>query len=136
MHRYAESVFPSIEKDQRSADTQTGIEETNQHSEYRRFACEECSEPFYYPRVVCPFCFSARVHWLECSGSGRIYSYSVVRRGEPYAIAFVELDEGPRLMTNIVDCDFDAIRIGDPVAVVFRDLDGVPTPMFSPKAGA
>ena len=98
--------------------------------------CEECSEPFYYPRVVCPFCFSARVHWLECSGNGRIYSYSVVRRGEPYAIAFVELDEGPRLMTNIVDCDFDAIRIGDPVAVVFRDLDGVPTPMFSPKAGA
>jgi uncharacterized OB-fold protein len=98
--------------------------------------CEECSEPFYYPRVVCPFCFSARVRWLECSGNGRIYSYSVVRRGEPYAIAFVELDEGPRLMTNIVDCDFDAIRIGDPVAVVFRDLDGVPTPMFSPKAGA
>jgi uncharacterized OB-fold protein len=98
--------------------------------------CEECSEPFYYPRVVCPFCFSARVRWLECSGNGRIYSYSVLRRREPYAIAFVELDEGPRLMTNIVDCDFDAIRIGDPVAVVFRDLDGVPTPMFSPKAGA
>ncbi len=98
--------------------------------------CEECREPFYYPRVVCPFCFSTRVRWLECSGSGRIYSYSVVRRGEPYAIAFVELDEGPRLMTNIVDCDFDAIRVGDPVAVVFRDLDGVLTPMFSPKAGA
>ena len=92
--------------------------------------CDACGEPFYYPRVVCPFCLSGSVCWLECSGQGHIYSYSIVRRGVPYAIALVTLLEGPNMMTNIVDCPPDDIRIGRAVTVVFRDVDGAPTPMF------
>ncbi|PSJ65223.1 Zn-ribbon domain-containing OB-fold protein [Kumtagia ephedrae] len=94
--------------------------------------CEECGDAFHYPRVVCPYCLSDRLAWVECAGTGRIYSFSVMRRGDPYAIAFVELDEGPRLMTNIVDCDLDAIEVEQKVQVTFRDVDGIATPMFRP----
>lgn len=94
--------------------------------------CDRCAEAFYYPRVVCPFCLSASVSWLECSGRGTVYSYSVVRRGEPYAIALVTLEEGPNVMTTIVDCSIDDIRIGQAVSVVFCDVDGVLAPMFQP----
>jgi len=94
--------------------------------------CEECGDAFYYPRAACPFCLSSNVRWMECSGNGRIYSYSVTRRGDPYAIAFVTLEEGPKMMTNIVDCPVDEIAVDQPVCVVFRDLEGVPTPMFRP----
>jgi uncharacterized OB-fold protein len=55
------------------------------------------------------------------------------RAKEPYAIAYVTLAEGPTMMTNIVDCDFDALRVGQPVAVVFKDTEnGPPVPMFKP----
>ncbi len=68
------------------------------------------------------------------SGRGTIYSYSVMRRAPvPYAIAYVTLEEGVTMMTNIVDCDFDALRIGQPVRVVFKPTDGgPPVPMFTP----
>ncbi len=95
--------------------------------------CTKCGEAFHYPRSVCPFCMSDQPEWKECSGDGTIYSFSIMRRGEPYVLAIVTLDEGPRLMTNIVDCDFDAIEIGQQVSVTFKDVDGVAVPMFAPK---
>ncbi len=98
--------------------------------------CGGCGSAFYYPRVVCPFCLSSDVGWFECKGEGEIYSVSVMRRGEPYALAYVTLDEGPRMMTNIVDCDLDSIGIGQRVAVVFKDIEGIPTPMFRPAGPA
>ncbi len=66
--------------------------------------------------------------------SGTIYTFSVMRRAkEPYAIAYVTLAEGPTMLTNIVDCDFDALAIGQPVSVVFQDTEnGPPVPMFRP----
>lgn len=96
--------------------------------------CEACGEPHYYPRAVCPFCGSDRTVWLEASGRGTIYSYSVFRRAPvPYAIAYVTLEEGPTMMTNIVDGDLDAIRIGQRVRVRFAPTDGgPPVPMFAP----
>lgn len=94
--------------------------------------CEQCGDVFHYPRFVCPFCLSDKLEWVECSGRAKIYSHSVMRRGEPYAIAMVTLEEGPRLMTNIVDCDLDAIAIDQDVTVVFKDVDGIATPMFTP----
>ena len=97
--------------------------------------CRDCGEPHYYPRVLCPFCGSENVAFKACSGRGRIYAVSVFRRADPpYALAYVELEEGPRMMTNIVDCDLDAIAIDDAVTVVFADRDGIPTPMFPPAA--
>jgi len=97
--------------------------------------CESCGEVHYYPRALCPFCFSDRTIWLECSGRGRIYSFSVMRRAPvPYALAYVTLAEGPTMMTNIVDCDLDAIRIGQPVVLVFKPSEsGQAVPMFTPS---
>ncbi len=88
----------------------------------------------WYPRAICPFCASDKIEWRAASGKGTIYTYSVMRRAkEPYAIAYVTLAEGPTMMTNIVDCDFDVLRVGQPVTVVFKDTEnGPPVPMFKP----
>ena len=96
--------------------------------------CTGCSELHHYPRAICPFCGSDRTEWTEATGRGTVFSFSVLRRTPtPYAIAYVTLAEGPTVMTNIVDCDLDAIRIGQPVRVVFKPTDGgPPVPMFSP----
>ena len=96
--------------------------------------CTACRELHWYPRALCPFCGSDRTEWIEASGRGTVYSYSVFRRAPiPYAIAYVTLAEGPTLMTNIVDCDLDAIRIGQAVRVTFKPTEGgPPVPMFSP----
>jgi uncharacterized OB-fold protein len=96
--------------------------------------CLDCKEPHHYPRALCPHCFSDKTEWRTVSGKGKIYSFSVMRRAPvPYAIAYVALDEGITMMTNIVECDFDALRIGQPVTVVFKPSDGgPPVPMFKP----
>ncbi|MSQ73705.1 MAG: Zn-ribbon domain-containing OB-fold protein [Betaproteobacteria bacterium] len=99
--------------------------------------CLACGEAHYFPRSLCPFCFSDRTEWKEASGKGTIYTYSVTRRAGPavYVIAYVTLDEGPTMMTNIVDCDPDTVRIGQRVAVVFSESDGgPPVPMFRPAS--
>lgn len=97
--------------------------------------CTACSQPHYYPRAICPFCMSDRTEWITTSGRGTIYSYSVMRRVPvPYAIAYVTLEEGVTMLTNIVDCDLDAIRIGHRVKVVFKATEGgPPVPMFTPS---
>ena len=96
--------------------------------------CAACGERHHYPRALCPFCGSDRTEWQEVSGRGTVYSYSVMRRvPAPYVLAYVTLDEGPTVMTNLVDCDFDAIRIGQKVRVVFKPTEGgPPVPMFTP----
>jgi len=97
--------------------------------------CDECGKPHYYPRAVCPLCFSDRTRMSASTGQGAIYSYSVLRRGvpAPYAIAYVRLDEGVTVMTNLVDCDFDALSIGQRVKVAFKPAeDGSPVPVFTP----
>ena len=96
--------------------------------------CLSCGQVHHYPRSICPFCFGDTTEWREASGRGTIYSYSVMRRAPvPYAIAYVTLEEGVTMMTNIVDCDLDAIRIGQEVKVVFRPTEGgPPVPMFAP----
>lgn len=99
--------------------------------------CDSCDEFHYYPRVICPNCTSDKTSWVEAKGTGVIYTYSVMRRGVQYAIAFVELDEGPKMMTNIVDCDLDTVHIGQRVKVVFKqsgdeDKPGPFIPCFTP----
>jgi len=96
--------------------------------------CTACGEFHYYPRAVCPLCASERTEWVAAQGRGRIYSFSVMRRvAEPYAIAYVTLDEGVTMLTNLVDCDFARLRIGDPVQLVFKPAaGGEMIPMFTP----
>ncbi|HEV7914221.1 MAG TPA: Zn-ribbon domain-containing OB-fold protein, partial [Albitalea sp.] len=82
--------------------------------------CTACGEHHHFPRSICPFCFSDKTEWRDASGRGTIYSYSVMRRVDvPYVIAYVTLDEGVTVMTNIVGCDPDSVRIGQPVKVKF-----------------
>ncbi|HWS75898.1 MAG TPA: Zn-ribbon domain-containing OB-fold protein [Quisquiliibacterium sp.] len=97
-------------------------------------ACRACGRAHWYPKVVCPFCHSADLEWREASGRGTIYTYSVMRRVEvPYVLAYVTLEEGPTLMTNIVDCDVDSVRIGQSVRVRFRQApQGRTVPVFAP----
>ena len=97
--------------------------------------CTACSKFHHYPRALCPLCFSDRTEWRESKGRGTVYTYSVLRRGvpQPYCIAYVTLEEGVSLMTNLVDCNFDDLRIGKSVKVVFKPTDGgPPVPMFTP----
>ena len=96
--------------------------------------CTACGKAHWYPRAICPFCAGDKIAWREASGRGTIYTYSVMRRvKKPYAIAHVTLAEGPTMLTNIVDCDFDKLYIGQPVAVVFQETEnGPPAPMFRP----
>jgi uncharacterized OB-fold protein len=96
--------------------------------------CDDCGAVHFYPRAICPACFSDKTSLQQASGEGTIYTYSVMRRASvPYAIAYVTLAEGVSMMTNIVDCDLDRIRIGQKVKLVFKPSDGgPPVPMFTP----
>ncbi|OLB10128.1 MAG: DNA-binding protein [Candidatus Rokubacteria bacterium 13_2_20CM_2_64_8] len=96
--------------------------------------CTACGQSHHYPRTICPFCGSDATEWRPASGRGKVYTYSVMRRvPEPYVIAYVTLEEGPMMMTNIVDCDLDSVRIGQAVRVVFKPSEGgPPVPMFAP----
>ena len=98
--------------------------------------CNACGENHYYPRSNCPLCGSDQTDWLESKGKGEIYSLSTMRRGPdaPYTLAYVTLDEGPAVMTNIETGDHDALTIGQRVAVNFIASDGGPPyPLFTPE---
>jgi len=97
--------------------------------------CTACGQYHHYPRAICPHCFSERTEWREAKGTGAVYTCSVLKRGVPvpYCIAYVTLEEGVSMLTNIVDCDLEAVRIGQKVKVVFMPTDGgPPVPMFTP----
>jgi len=97
--------------------------------------CNSCGKVHWFPRTICPICGSSNTEWREGSGKGTIYTYTVMRRAkEPYVLAYVELDEGPRMLTNIVDCDFERVDIGQKVQVVFVPTapEAPPVPCFRP----
>ena len=99
--------------------------------------CKDTGRHFWYPRGCSPFTLSNNVELVEAKGTGTIYSYSVMRPKDPkqsYAVAYVELDEGVRVFTNIVDCDLDSLKIGQKVRVVFKPTQGgsPPATMFTP----
>jgi uncharacterized protein len=96
--------------------------------------CNSCGRSHWYPRAICPHCFSQDLSWPQASGKGTVYSFSVMKRAEvPYAIAYVTLEEGPTMMTNIVDCDLDSIKVGQKVRLKFVPSEnGPPMPMFAP----
>lgn len=99
--------------------------------------CEDCKEHHFYPRSMCPFCHSTNTDWRPASGRGRVYSYSIQRRvPQPFVMAYVTLEEGPTMMTHIVDVEpLESVRIGQAVELVFRQgPDGPDTPMFRPAA--
>lgn len=96
--------------------------------------CNACGENHYYPRSICPICYSTDTRLKETSGLGQIYSYAITRQADPpYIIAYVTLNEGVTMLTNIVDCAAETVRIGQRVRVRFVEAeDGYAIPMFAP----
>ena len=97
--------------------------------------CNDCGQTHWFPRALCPFCFSDQTEWKESPGEGVIYSYSVMHRSPsgPYAIGYVTLNEGPAVLTNFVDVAPDGLSIGQKVKVKFQPTEnGPPVPVFSP----
>jgi uncharacterized OB-fold protein len=97
--------------------------------------CNACGKPHWYPRTLCPYCFSADTAWEESPGEGVIYTYSIMHRSPtgPYVIAYVNLNEGPAVLTNLVDVDPKTLAIGQKVKVKFQPTDnGPPVPVFAP----
>ncbi|MBV7706965.1 Zn-ribbon domain-containing OB-fold protein [Nocardia nova] len=92
--------------------------------------CQDCGRVHHYPRVSCPFCWSESVTAVEAKGTGSVYSFSTVYVNDlepfaarlPYIAALVELDEGPRVVTNIEGIAPADVRIGMPVRAVFREI--------------
>jgi uncharacterized OB-fold protein len=103
--------------------------------------CEACGRDHYYPRPFCPFCWSDDVAWKEASGRGTLYTWSVVHVNDlppfhervPYVAAIVELEEGPRVMTNVRGVPFDELAAGMTLVVDFEAIsDEVTIPVFRP----
>jgi uncharacterized OB-fold protein len=96
--------------------------------------CNACRKPHHYPRSLCPHCFSDRTEWREAKGTGTVYTYSVLKAvQDPYCIAYVTLDEGVTVLTNLTDCDFDKVKVGMKVKAVFKPAEGgASVPMFTP----
>jgi uncharacterized OB-fold protein len=100
--------------------------------------CDGCGGLHFPPRRACPQCWSEQTSWHDVSGRGSLYSYSVVRENDlpafrdavPYVVAVVELDEGPRLMTTVVDSSAAALGVDAPVEVVFVDRGDWTFPAF------
>ena len=100
--------------------------------------CDDCEFVIWYPRRFCPACGSRSVSWFDACGTGTVYTYTIVSKGAgayrdagPYVVAFVELDEGPRLMTNVVDSSPESVFVGQRVGVVFTPTeDGTALPRF------
>jgi uncharacterized OB-fold protein len=102
--------------------------------------CAACDRHQFYPRLFCTVCLSDAMQWVESKGQGTVYSYTVNHRGPtpffkprtPYVVAMIDLDEGVRMMANILDCDPKAVKIGARVRVKFEPVsDTLALPQFT-----
>jgi len=92
--------------------------------------CRDCGDLRYHPRALCTSCMSSRTEWVRAKGTGKIYTFTVTMQNQaagfretlPYVMAWVEIDEGLKLLTNIVDCPPEQVKIGMPVEAVFDDV--------------
>ena len=91
--------------------------------------CGQCNEYQFYPRVICSHCMSEDLQWEQASGRGRILTFTIVRRAVseayeadvPYVVALIQLDEGPTMMSNVVQCNPETLTTGSSVQVIFED---------------
>lgn len=93
--------------------------------------CGSCGTLRFHPRALCPACLSSQIEYVRASGRGKVYTFTVTYQNQasgfrdelPYVMAYVELDEGPRILTNVVRTPIESVKIGMPVEVVFDDVD-------------
>lgn len=102
--------------------------------------CCDCKTLFFYPRAWCPACFSQNLLWQELSGRGKVYSFSIINQAPfpayqadvPYVLAIIALEEGPHMMTNVLNCDPDSVYVDMPVEVIFEARGDRKIPQFQP----
>jgi uncharacterized protein len=104
--------------------------------------CTSCSTAQFYPKATCTTCGSSELAWEAASGQGTLHTFTVARRAthpafegaEPYVVAIIELAEGPRVTSNLVECDLDDVRIGMEVELCWDapDADGISLPLWRP----
>jgi uncharacterized OB-fold protein len=120
-----------------------GFWEACQRHELYVQKCGACGVLRYYPRALCPTCLSDAVEWVLSSGRGTVYTYTVTYQNQangfrdelPYVLAYVELDEGVRMLSNIIGCAPEDVKIGMPVEVSFDDVTAeVTLPKFKPRS--
>ncbi|PHK94378.1 hypothetical protein CR162_13915 [Pseudoroseomonas rhizosphaerae] len=106
--------------------------------------CDACGQTHFMPRHLCPACWSADLRWVEATGRGTVHSFTIIRRAPlaafaprvPYVVALIDLEEGPRMMANILGDDALDTAIGDAVAVCFEDRgEGAAVPQFRRAGG-
>ena len=104
--------------------------------------CLDCDARQSFPQSCCRECLSENIEWLETKGTGKIYSFTIVHRAPslafeedvPYTVALVELDEGVRMISNIVEVEPQEVRVGMPVEVTFDDVGPtISLPKFRPS---
>ena len=104
--------------------------------------CGACGRFHFYPRPVCPECWSDDLDWRPVCGRGTVWSYTIVRFAHgahvgwktrvPYAVALIELEEGVRMMGNVVDCAVESVRTGMAVQLAYREYEDGLIPAFVP----
>jgi uncharacterized OB-fold protein len=100
--------------------------------------CRRCEHLYFMPRHLCPSCWSPEKEWVTAVGKGTVYSFSIIHRAPlpsfkkdvPYVVALIELEEGPRMMTNIIGEGALDVKIGDPVTLCFEDRGDGKLPQF------
>jgi uncharacterized OB-fold protein len=105
--------------------------------------CKSCGEVHFMPRYLCPVCWSEDLVWFEAKGKGNVHSFSIIRRASsaayaprvPYVVALIDLDEGPRMMSNIVGSDALDVAIGDAVTLEFEERGDAKLPQFARDRG-
>ena len=105
--------------------------------------CPSCERIVFYPRTLCPHCHHGTPDWIDASGRGRVYSFSVLHRAGspgfeanvPYVVALVDLEEGVRMLANLVNVPPEEVEIGMPVSVTFeRRAEDFVVPQFEPAS--
>ena len=103
--------------------------------------CKACGKFFTFPpQGSCPHCLSSDYDWIAVSGKGKVYSFVTYHRAwhpayqdkTPYNVSLIDLDEGPRLISNVVGCKHNEVKIGMPVEIVYDDREEYTLPQFRP----
>ncbi|RJP16718.1 MAG: Zn-ribbon domain-containing OB-fold protein [Candidatus Abyssobacteria bacterium SURF_5] len=103
--------------------------------------CRSCGQMFFFPNHFCPECLSEDVDWIDSSGKGVVHTFTIISRPPsdafaadvPYVVAVIDLEEGPRMLSNVIGIPPEHVRVGMPVEVVFeRVSEEITLPKFRP----
>lgn len=102
--------------------------------------CPECEKTVFYPRALCPYCLQTKPEWRRVSGRGRLHSYTIINVSAlpefadavPYVYALIELEEGVRMASNLVECQLEALKVDMRVELTWLERAGLTLPAFKP----